>query len=226
MLIAFTGCDGCGKSTQVRRAAEWLTSSGATVRILDKWQIYDRTLFPECRLLGGSIDDFRECIAEMKGAARTLLALWPIVITAQSIEQLDGRCDVFLADGYWMKVAAAELEYGAPPALIRACIDQMRKPDLTLVLDASPERTLQRKLAAKLLQPYECGCDADLPHEKYLTQQGNIRSTLGRWADEYLWKVINAEGSSDQVWETVRDTLEDYLCGKGILGRFPKRRVG
>ena len=224
MLIAFTGCDGCGKSTQVRRAEQWLISGGATVHILNKWQIMNRTLFPECRFIGGSIDDFRECIAEMEGPARTLLALWPIMITAQSVEKRQTQFDVFLADGYWMKVAAAELAYEGSPALIHACIEQMRKPDLTLFLDASPEQMLQRKIAGNLLTPYECGRDADLSHEKFLAQQGKIRAVLRRWADQYFWQVINAEDSADQVSAMVRSILEEHLCRRGIMCRFPRER--
>lgn len=222
MLIAFTGCDGCGKSTQVRRVQEWLTGTGIPTHTLNKWQIMDRALFPECRFILGSIDDFRECIAEMEGPARTLLALWPIMITAQDIEKQQAQFDVFLADGYWMKVAAAELAYGASPALIHACIEQMRKPDLTLFLDASPERMLQRKIAANLLTPYECGRDADLPHEKYLAQQTKIRSVLRQWADQYRWHAIDAEQSVDQVWDNVRETLDHHLSKRGLLLHYPR----
>jgi thymidylate kinase len=223
MLIAFTGCDGCGKSTLVRRAEEWLRAGGVAVHTINKWQIMDRTLFPECRFIGGSIDDFRESVSEMEGAARTLLALWPIMITAQNIERRRAQCDVFLADGYWMKVAAAELAYEGPPALINACIENMRKPDLTLFLDASPEQTLKRKIAGNLLTPYECGRDADLSHEKYLDQQEKIRTVLRQWAHRYSWQVISAEESADQVWERVRNILEAHLCRRQILSRYPTR---
>lgn len=222
MLVAFTGCDGCGKSTQIARAQQWLLTTGTAAHIVNKWQIMNRDVFPECRFISGSIDDFRKCIAEMDEPARTLLAFWPIMMTAQRIEKQKSEFDVFLADGYWMKVAAAELAYGSSPRLVQACVEQMRQPDLTLFLDAPPEQMLQRKIAANLLTPYECGRDESLSHEKYLAQQRSISVTLRQWAEQYGWQVINAAESADHVWGRVRETLEHQLRKRGVLFHFPR----
>jgi dTMP kinase len=213
MLIAFTGCDGCGKSTQLRRAEQWLKSRGVAVHVVDKWRLKDRSLVPECRFIGGSLEELKQCIAEMEGPARALFLFWTLTITAQRISEARAAGEICLADGYWMKVAAAELTYGCSPALIARCVEQLREPDLTLLFDAPPEETLRRKLAADLLTPYECGRDASLSPGGYLAHQKAVRAVLRTWAEEHGWRVIDASQPTEAVWDTVRGVLEHIMAG-------------
>src|SRR5438552_1550945 len=116
MLIAFCGCDGSGKSMQVQRIRSWLDRDGYCVDVINKWDILDPVKFPECRFIRTQLDDLRVCIAEMDGAARAMFLFWSISLTLTKPD----RDKIMLADGYWMKHAAAELEYGCSPALIEA----------------------------------------------------------------------------------------------------------
>lgn len=192
--LVFTGTDGAGKSTQIRRAVARLAGRGLTARRRDKWDVLDRGAFPECRLLRGSADTLRACIAEMEGEARALFLFWLIATTQQ--RRGAAAAAVELIDGYWYKHAAAELALGCPRPLIDALGAALPPPDHVLYLRVDPERALARKAA---LTRYECGRDPAVSPASFLRHQRRLQAALDAWADERGWTVIDANRELDEV---------------------------
>lgn len=210
-MIAFTGCDGAGKSTQVTCLAQALRENGYRTEILNKWDILSRERFPECRFLGADLDDLRVCIAEMEGPGRALFLFWSIAITMSKRDLRDPDV-IYLTDGYWMKVAAAEIEYGCDPEWIDTIVACLPKADVTFYLDVSPEEALRRKPA---LTPYECGRRHDLSPRAFVAHQENMRGRLLGWARTHGWIVVSSMHDVADVAAELRGQVARALAAHG-----------
>ena len=200
MLIAFAGLDGAGKSTQTKALSERLKADGRSVKIIDKWDVLDPRIHPECRFVDSNLEDLRVCISEMKGPGRALFLFWCIALT--TTRSMSEPHDYFISDGYWMKHAAAELAMGASRAMIEGYIEAMPRADVTLYFDVEPEIALNRKISHDLT-PYECGCDPKMRPERFLKHQTAVRGVLREWAKRDGWITIDATRDARTIAEEV-----------------------
>ena len=196
MLIAFAGIDGAGKSSQVKTLAERLGETGRSVKVIDKWDVLDPAIHPECRFMVGPLEEVRVCISEMEGPGRALFLFWCIALaTTRSMKESH---DYFISDGYWMKHAAAELALGCPRGMIEGYIEALPKADLTFYVDLDPALAFDRKGPADVT-PYECGCDPEMKPEGFMRHQTNIRSILKEWAARDGWTSINGTADRESI---------------------------
>lgn len=206
MLVAFAGCDGAGKSTQVGRVRQWLEERGWQAEVIDRWDILDPEKFPECRFIRSSREEVRVCNSEMEGLSRAMFLFWTISLTLRKLDLRDPS-RVYLSDGYWMKHAVAEIEFGCDPGWIKATVSCLPPADVTLYLDVEPEEALRRK---PYLTPYECARNPTLNPQDFIRHQGRMRGRLRRWADEFGWDVI----SSGQDAAVVTEQIGAILAGR------------
>ena len=205
MILVFTGTDGAGKSTQIDRTIARLAERGLTAQRHDKWDIFDRRRYPECRFVRKPVEDLRECIAEMEGDARAMFLFWVITTTLKGLD----ACDVDLLDGYWYKHAASELTLGCSRSLIDALRADLPPPDHVLYLRVDPELALTRKPA---LTRYECGRDPALSRDRFLYHQHRLRGILDAWADELAWTVIDANRRPEQVGAEIDRWVDRWVA--------------
>jgi dTMP kinase len=208
MLIALAGCDGAGKSTQAKRVVQWLEQWGWQSEIVDRWHILDRETFPECRFIRSAREEVRVCNSEMEGLSRAMFLFWTVSVTMQKLD-LQNPSRVYLLDGYWMKHAAAELEYGCDPAWIEATIASLPPADLTFYLDILPDEALRRKPD---LTPYECARNPSLNPDDFIRHQTKLRGRLRRWADEFGWESISSMQERASVTEQIGSCFLERLC--------------
>jgi dTMP kinase len=207
MIIAFAGCDGAGKSTHVNELGRRLADAGLRVDVVDRWEILDEARYPECRFLRSSRDEVRVCNSEMEGPSRAMFLFWTMSVAAQRIDPRDPS-RIWLVDGYWMKHAAAELEYGCDPAWIEATVRCFPAADLTLYLDITPEEALRRKPD---LTPYECGRDPRRDPADFLAHQAKLRRRMLSWAGELGWKVISSMQAPERVLAEIHASVTAHL---------------
>lgn len=206
MLVAVTGCDGAGKSTQVKKVGRWLEEAGWRTEVVDRWDILDAEKFPECRFIRSSREEVRVCNSEMEGLGRAMFLFWTISLTLEKVDLRDPS-RVFLLDSYWMKHAAAEIEFGCDPAWIDATVRCLPPADLTVYLDITPEEALRRKPD---VTPYECARNPDLNPEDFIRHQTKMRRRLSAWAEDYGWEVV----SSMQEPSRVTEQIGTYLAAR------------
>jgi dTMP kinase len=207
MIIAFSGCDGSGKSTQVRRIRQSLQEQGWDVEVLDKWDILNPQKLPECRFLKPDLDDLRVCIAEMEGPSRAMFLFWSIAITLTK-DDLHRDDKIYLLDGYWMKHAASEIIYGCPSDLIDSMVRSLPRADLTFYFDITPEESMRRKPE---FTPYECGRILDYTPDDFIRHQTKLRNHMLNWVDQYGWYKISSFQEQDAITKQVLHLIEQKL---------------
>ena len=203
-FITFEGADGGGKSTQVQLAAEWLRKQGYEV--------------VTTREPGGTV--LAEKVREL-----VLDPALPLNTTSQSLLYLAARsehvekvirpaldagkvvlCDRFsdstlVYQGLSLGKGLAELT-----VLRQLCSFATAglEPDLTLVLDGRPEELAKRRELRGVTDRYE---------QQGLDFQHRLRDgflTLAK-AEPARIKVLNAEGSMEEVAEAVQKALDNLL---------------
>ncbi|WP_439473066.1 dTMP kinase [Brevundimonas sp.] len=136
-FVSFEGIDGCGKSTQLARLADWLEGQGETVV---------RTREPGGGQLGGPVGDIfrRKNGPPMSALEQMLLINAARVDHVRSvIRPAVARGDWVLSDRFYDSTFALQVfESGLPLSLfdaLRDAVTEGLKPDLTLILDLDPE---------------------------------------------------------------------------------------
>ena len=203
-FITFEGADGGGKSTQVQLAAEWLRKQGYEV--------------VTTREPGGTVlaEKVRELVLDpalpLNTTSQTLLYL---AARSEHVEKvirpaLDAGkvvlCDRFsdstlVYQGLSLGKGLAELT-----VLRQLCSFATAglEPDLTLVLDGRPEGLAKRRELRGVTDRYE---------QQGLDFQHRLRDgflTLAK-AEPARIKVLNAEGSTEEVAEAVQKALAKLL---------------
>ena len=146
LFVTFEGTDGCGKTTQMKRAADWLRGRGYEVvstREPGGCPISER--IREIILDVGSAGMTAECEAMLYAAARAQHVsevIRPAVKRGAIV-----LCDRFLDSSLVYQGVGRGRGMGAVRALNRLGVDGCQ-PDLTLFYDISPERAMQRRRAA------------------------------------------------------------------------------
>ncbi|ASS75260.1 hypothetical protein CIG75_09865 [Tumebacillus algifaecis] len=207
MLIAFSGCDGAGKSTQVKAVQQILQERGLQVKVLDKWEIRDHEKFRECRMINIELEDLKNAVGEMEGHSRAMFLFWAIGIT-MTRDDLDDPNVVYLLDGYWMKHAAVEIEYGCSPEWIELTAQQFRPADLTFYFDVLPEVALERKDDFNV---YECGRDPECRPESFIEHQTKLRKRMLQWSERFGWEVVNSMQEQQAITELVMKQVDQLL---------------
>ena len=203
-FITFEGADGGGKSTQVQLAAEWLRKQG-----------YDVITTREP---GGTVlaEKVRELVLDPK---------LPLNSTSQSLLYLAARsehvekvirpaldagkvvlCDRFSDSTLVYQCLSLGKELAELTVLRQLCSFATAglEPDLTLVLDGRPEELAKRRELRGVTDRYE---------QQGLDFQHRLRDgflTLAK-AEPARIKVLNAEGSMEEVAEAVQKALDNLL---------------
>ena len=209
MFITFEGPDGSGKSTQARRAVEYLRQAGTPVYgtrepggtpIGDQVRAILSDLNNSEMVPRAEILLFQASRAQLVAEViRPHLALGEVVIC-------DRYADSTLAyQGYGHQMELAELRR------VVAFATGGLKPDLTLLLDIDAELGLMRRAKGgdwNRLDAY------DLPfHER--VRCGYLEMAR---AEPERWVLIDAAGSSEQVQQAVREVILTRLAAYQAAG--------
>lgn len=214
MIIALDGPDGAGKSTQVKLLREWADLHGLRCEVANKWRVLGPDAPAETRFLRGTVlEELRVCIAEMEAPARSLFLMWLI---ASALPRDD--VDLVVFDGFWVKHSVAEAAYDpASGPLWQALVPLLPVPDLTIILDVTPEEALRRK--GTDLTPYECGRGAEPSAAGFLRHQARVRDGILALARSRSWPVLGHVDPSHTAHEIQRLVRGLQLTGSGAHAR-------
>jgi thymidylate kinase len=198
--IALAGCDGAGKTTQVGLLAASLRARRCVVEVVDKRDILRPERAPACRFIRPDLDDLNACVASMNATARALFWFWAVGVTLGDLTRDDGTDRVVVADGYWMKQAAAEVERGADEGWVLGLVSAFPRPDLTLYLDVEPHVALARKAERTI---HERGGRAEGGAHAFVEHQRRVRARLLAWRERFGWEKVDAGAPIEVVREAI-----------------------
>jgi dTMP kinase len=194
LFIAIEGIDAVGKKTQTSILNEWLRSKGLSTRALS-FPVYETTIGKEIRkFLAGTVSYPPEVRAMLYAANR-----WEM---KTDLEATLSSTDVTIVNRY----TGSNLAYGVSSGLDLGWLlnleEGLPKPDLVLVLDASPGRLVPRR-----------GDDKD-SYERNADLQEKARGTYLRHAEKFGWKVVDANKDIHETSMAVRSAVSAVLEGR------------
>jgi dTMP kinase len=222
MFIVVTGCDGSGKSSAVAWLSKALGESARRVTVIDTWALNQIDRYPECRFLSRDVREIKRCGSEMHSPMRALLLTW-MIGHAATLTQRSPATDLFLADGYWPKHAASEIELGFPEDVMHSIVGLLPRADLTLFLDVDPALALERKHG--LVSKYECGMVAEPSASGFLDYQSRLRERLVEWTEMFGWLRIDANRDQDGVRHALLSVIVDSLNKSGTSHGRPECKL-
>jgi dTMP kinase len=192
-LIVFEGIDGSGKTTQLKRAANWLTKAGYRVVAL-----LEPTYGPHGRRLRESARTGRLS----PEAERDLFVLdrrWDV---ETNIQPALAAGKVVLLDRYYFSSIAYQGARGLDPADIRARSEAIAPPpDLVLLFDLDPETAIQRIEKSR----------GETPNLfEGLEYQRQVREIFLSLTDAFIVR-IEASADTEVVWERVKSEIENII---------------
>ena len=205
-FITFEGGEGVGKSTQIRRAAEWLGAAGVEL-VLTR----EPGGTPRAELLRSLLLDRTD---EPMPQSCELLLMFAARAThlANLIEPAVARgawvlCDRFTDATYAYQGGGRGLPTADIDALVRI-VHPQRQPDLTVLLDAPVELGMARARSRN-------GSDGP---DRFESERAEFfervrQNYLQRAAaDPARFRVIDASGALDEVGAKIRDALQPLLA--------------
>jgi dTMP kinase len=197
-FLVIDGPDGAGKSTQVKRLADWLREQGAAVTLAR-----DPGGTPIGEKVRAILLD--KAHDEMGVACETMLYM---ASRAQLVEQVIrpalARGECVVCDRYVSSTVAYQGAGGADPAAIRA-VAQVAVgglwPDLTVILDLPAPAGLARLKNAP-----------DRMESKDPAFHGRVRELFLQQArqDRRRFAVVDAAGTAEEVQQRLRQAIEEW----------------
>jgi len=208
MFISFEGPEGCGKTTQIQRAAEWLRAECGREVLC-------------AREPGGTAvgEEIRRLLQHDEAGSAMNARCELLLFNASRAQLVDEMIRPALERGVWVlcdRFYDSTLAYqgfarGMPMAALRAVIDFAvcgLHPDLTLLLDISPEVSAERQaLRGTAADRFE-RLDAAF-HRR--VREGYLE--LARREPTRI-KTVDAAVPIDGVWDRVREELTGFLRRK------------
>ena len=200
-FIVFEGIDGCGKTTQIKSIFNWLPKSNL---------VSNNSLIVKTREPGGSIlgEKLRELILsnDKDNSPSSLAEL--LLYAADRAEHITKKISPALKKGDWVlsdRFSGSTLAYqGYGRNIDKEIIKQLEiiacqgeKPDITFLLDISPEESIARR-KNKLPDRIESeGID-------FLRK---VSIGFKEIAKKNNWIIISAANNQEKITNTIKNTL-------------------
>lgn len=199
-FIAFEGCEGAGKSTQIRLLSAWMKEEGIPHTVTREPGGGPISEAVRAVILDGRNSGMTdECEALLYAAARAQHL-------ADVVEPALARGEIVLCDRYIFSTFAYQ-GYGRGLSLsfleeINACAIRDYMPDLSLFLDIPPQRSFQRKHGADVNDRMEQAGE-DFHRRVY----EGYRDILRRYPDMFL--SVYCGGTKFETNANIRAILRD-----------------
>ncbi len=200
-FIVLEGIDGCGKSTQIERLAEWLRSLGREVAVTA-----EPTASVSGKMLRTALSGAEKRTAAEMAALFVLDRIHHNVSEGGIEELLAGGVDVICDRYYYSSLAyqGSETDFEWVRRMNLDC-PEIRRPDLCVFLDLLPKESLRRIAASRTsTEIYE----KEELLEKFRTRFLSVFELL---KDTDRVVLVDASPSIDEVSEAVYGAVREIL---------------
>jgi len=200
-FIVFEGIDGCGKTTQIKAICNWLPTSNL---------VSSNSLIVKTREPGGSIlgEKLRELILsnDKDNSPSSLTEL--LLYAADRAEHITKKISPALKKGDWVlsdRFSGSTLAYqGYGRNIDKEIIEKLEiiacqgeKPDITFLLDISPEESIARR---KNKLP-------DRIESEGINFLRKVSIGFKEIAKKNNWIIISAANNQEKITNTIKNTL-------------------
>lgn len=193
VFVAIEGIDAAGKKTQTAVLRSWLRSSGFTTRTMS-FPVYGTTI-------GREIRKFLDGRALYPPQVRAMLYAANRWEKKDALEEALSESDVLIVNRY----LGSNLAYGVSSGLgfdwLLGLESGLPRPDLVLVLDASPAKAATRRKHNKDF------------YEKDIALQRKARRAYLKLAAMLKWTVIDADAGVEDTGRAVQSAVMKVLSG-------------
>ena len=207
-LIVLEGSDGVGRSTQVKLLKKWLEKNSYAV---------SDTGLPRSPLTQPGLDEAK------KGNTLTPLTISLFYATDfadrlenQIIPALKAGFFV-LSDRYFYSIIARDVVRGVDPQWARKLYGFALIPDIVFYLRAEVDTLVTRIVHGRGFNFWEAGMDiikANNLYDSFLQYQTCMIREFDKMAEEYHFKVIDANQSVKAINDDIRHQLQSILVDK------------
>src|SRR5215467_2449605 len=209
-LIVLEGTDGVGRSTQAALLQSWLAVEGYGAEVTE-WK--------SSELISKAIDE-----AKSKNALNTIT--FSLLYATDLADRLHNvilpalRAGlIVIADRFYFTAFARDVVRGADPTWVRKLYGFAVEPDVVFYLKMPVEPLLRRIITTRGgLDFYESGRDIGMSTDLYQSfklYQSKILKEYERMVDEYGFKVIAGDESTDVVQRHLREHIQEILSEEG-----------
>lgn len=204
LFITLEGLDGAGKTTQLHKAAQLLRQKG--YEVVESREPGGTELAEKVRAL------VLDATLPLNNITQTLLYL---AARSEHVDKLlrpaleSGKivlCDRFSDStlAYQGLAVGKSIEELKPLRQLNAFATEGLAPDITIVLDGDPQILVKRRDARGVTDRYE---------EQGLELQYKLRDAFSKLAEAEpeRMRIINAEGSEEQVNNAIMAAIEEFL---------------
>ena len=213
MFISFEGIEGSGKSTQIKRAKEFLEKRGVACRLTREPGGTDvgrriRAILLDPRNV--NLDPLAELLLYMADRAQHLKQVVKVALDDRRTVLCDRYFDATVAYQGFARGLDMEMI-----TLLHLQAFNNLKPDLTLLLDLEPKNGLDRAWRAIEGGGREAA-ETRFEEEKIAFHEKVREGYLSLAQQEPArFVVINAEGDESAVWDQIRMTLANVFKVEG-----------
>lgn len=204
-LIVLEGPDCVGRSTHIRLLQDWLEGLGYGVVT---------TTLCQSELVA---DGLRRAKKGNQIRRRTLALFYATDLADRLERQILPALEsgfIVLADRYVYTIFARYAMRDVEPEWLRKAYGFALVPHLTLYLDISLDKLVERALMAEKLGFWECGMDlnlADNLYDSFILYQKRMIREFGKMIEEFKLARVNAEGSIQAVQRRLRKKARALL---------------
>jgi dTMP kinase len=205
-LIVLEGTDGVGRSTQVKLLKKWLEKNSFAV---------SDTGLRRSPLTQPGLDEAR------KGNTLTPLTI-SLFYATDFADRLENQIIpalkagfLVLSDRYFYSIISRDVVRGIDPAWARKLYGFALIPDIVFYLKADVETLVTRIVHGRGFNFWEAGMDiikADNLYESFVQYQTRMIEQFDKMAEEYHFKVIDANQSVKAINEDIKHELLDILA--------------
>lgn len=202
-FIVFEGMDRTGKTTQTKGVTRALESSGLCLAPNLPWRFPDRST-----AIGQTINNYLSGECTLSDQAVHLLFCANRWEKADEIERALQKGETVIVDRYAYSGVAYSMAKGMDQTWCREGDRGLPKPDVVVYLELAVDKARER------------GGWGEERYEKEEMQK-KVGEAYTGMSGGNEWKVVDADGSEEQVFERVMDVVWDAVKrDKGDIGRL------
>lgn len=197
-LIVFEGIDCCGKDTQIDKVAEWLRSINKKVIVT-----HENTNGP----IGSRLNELSKNYKMTPEAYAALYTADRVDHVYSKVRPALKQGEIVLCNRYYLSTLAYQFTQGLSFEFLKKMNSFAPKPDLSIIIDISPEESMRRK-DGKTAEPTD---KEEFENKEFLIKVRSAYKKVKDYLTDHNIIILDGHKSVDALYQEIKDILSSYL---------------